>query len=552
MPRAKNTKDFSRATVMSEKAEENQEVKERWYQEEAIEAFMNCIDMDEDEHPLIVAPTGTGKSIIIAGIINGWLTEYPESDVLVLSHTKEILIQDHAALEKSFGEGRIGLYSAGLGRRDQRKITVAGIQSVYRRPELFTDAGLVVIDEAHLINHEDEGMYRSFLGALPDAIYVGLTATHFRTAGGYIHKGPNPIFTKLVYNLCEPESFQRLIDENYLVMPANKGTQTKLDAKAAKIKTTAGDYNLRDMSNAFDRTPVTKAAVKEIVETGSAKYKHWLVFAIDIEHAEHIATEFRSHGIVTACVHSKMGDHNRDAVMDEIKAGGYQAIVNVDILTTGFDFPAIDLIALLCPTKSPVKYVQCVGRGLRPSKDKTHCLILDFGGVVARLGPVDNVTVKEKKSGSGEGEPIMKECPECEGLNYAAVVKCDYCDHEFEFKHGLSSQSKTAALISQKEDKWLDVISVNYRIHQKVGKPNSLQVSYFTGIQSVSEWVCPAHNGRAGNMARHWIKNRGFEGIKTAGALMRVSQKLRIPTQIKVENKGRFTSVEGYKFASKI
>lgn len=504
---------------------------------------MNCLDLNPDDHPLIAAPTGVGKSLMLCGIAQNYMEE-SGYDVLVLSHVKEILAQDYEALCQFFGKKDVGLYSAGLSKREVRNVTVAGIQSVYKKAGRFRDVGLVIIDEAHMINTEDEGMYRQFLNEL-EATYVGLTATHFRTAGGYIHQAKNGIFTKLVYNLTEPENYQRLVEEGYLSRMFMKGTKTKLDAKKEKVKVTGGDYNLKALSTAFDRIPVTRSAIKEIINTGrQAKRKHWLIFAIDIEHAEHIANELRSNGIETACIHSKMKE-NREQMIHNIKAGMYQAIVNVDVLTTGFDFPAIDMVCLLCPTRSPVKYIQMVGRGGRPEESKDYCLILDFGRVVERLGPIDNVRVKQPGQ-RGDGDPVMKECPECEGLQHAAVRECEFCGHEFEFKHNLTDEAADGQITS--EPKWLDVVSVTYSIYKKPGKPDSLKVTYFCGLQSINEWVCPEHGGFATRLAKQWAQVRGVHPQLSAAGLLTQSQALREPKRIEVLNKGGYIQVEGYEF----
>ena len=122
----------------------------RWYQKKATDELMEAPLSNEDCHPIVVAPTGSGKTVMICDFIDKYLTDDHKAEVLVLSHVKEILQQDYDALEEYFEGYDIGLYSAGLGSRTKHQITVAGIQSVYKRPEEFKNAGVVIIDECHL------------------------------------------------------------------------------------------------------------------------------------------------------------------------------------------------------------------------------------------------------------------------------------------------------------------------------------------------------------------------------------------------------------------
>ena len=169
----------------------------RWYQEEAVNELIktNCA------HPVVVAPTGSGKTLILCGFIDKCLTKNPKHNVLVLSHVEDILRQDFKAIEKYFGEDSCGLYSAGLSSRTIKKLTVAGIQSVYRKPEYFSQFTIIIIDECHLINHKREGMYRKFLESFDNAQYIGLTATPWRLSHGRICDGEEALFTDIIYDL---------------------------------------------------------------------------------------------------------------------------------------------------------------------------------------------------------------------------------------------------------------------------------------------------------------------------------------------------------------
>lgn len=410
--------------------------KPRYYQTECAQALFDAIEKDSNCHPVGAIPTGAGKTMVMCELIDRYMSKHPFAGTLVLSHVKEILEQNHNALVDHFGGYGTALYSAGLHSRDVGKITVAGIQSVYNRPELFdyADVGLVIIDECHLVNTKQQGMYRTFLSEMREANYVGLSATPFRTGYGYIHVGEDALFNKLAYNMCDINGFNKLIEDGYLCRLISKGTEMKL--KTDGLKTRMNDYITKEMSQRFDRMTITDRAVDEIIRFGE-KYKKWLVFAIDINHAEHIAEAFRKRDVPTGCVHSKM-DGDRDYDISRFKSGEYRCLVNVDILTTGFDAPDIDLIAMLRPTQSPVLHIQSLGRGMRIAPNKDHCLVLDFAGNVARLGPINDVQIDQVKPGTGVGGARMKECPECLGYLPISARECEWCGYKYPVKEKIT------------------------------------------------------------------------------------------------------------------
>jgi DNA repair protein RadD len=477
-------------------------MKPRWYQTEAADALLKSVLESSDNHPIAAVPTGAGKTIIMCLFIDAYLSLHPSNHILVLSHVKEILTQDHDALTDYFDGHTIGLWSSGLHSKDIRTITVAGIQSVWRCPDRFAHFDIVIIDECHLVTVRQSGMYREFLSNL-SVNYVGLTATHFRLGHGYIHEGEGALFNLLPYDLSSTDNFNRLVDEGFLTNLIAKGTEMKMNTEGLAMR--GGDFAVKGMSKRFDRETVTNLAVKELVKFGE-KYKKWLIFAIDIKHAEHITEALNSHGIKAACVHSRM-EQDRDEVIRDFKRDRYRAVVNVDILTTGFDVPSIDLIGMLRPTKSPVLHVQSLGRGLRVSPGKDHCLVLDFAGNTQRLGPINDVTVKKKEKGNGDGQPMAKECPDCKVLHHISVRVCDVCGHEFEFKTSLTEHSSDAEVVRRnQEPAWFSVKKVVCYRHSKNGKPDSVRVRYvLENMKLVDEWICLDHEGYAATAARRWV-----------------------------------------------
>ena len=507
----------------------------RYYQEEGIKAAFDSMRLGN--HPLAAYPTGSGKTAVLAGITEKAINKF-NGKVLILSHVKEILEQNYEALKFHLG-GDVGLYSAGLGKRTKADITVAGIQSIYKRGREFNQYDLVIIDECHMIPNSGSGMYRKLFKVMGKTKYMGLTATPYRLGDGYIY-GEGRLFTDLCIDYTTGEKFAKLVDEGWI--SDIKAIRTQLEFDTQKIHTRGGDFIETELSSEFDRDSTTNAAVKEMIRVGE-NYKKWLVFAIDINHAEHIAEELIRCGIPANVVHSKM-EQNRDVVIRDYKSGKYRCLVNVGILTTGFDDPSIDLIGLLRPTQSPVLHVQTIGRGMRKSDGKNHCAVLDFAGNTKRLGPVNSITVKEKGKGVG-GEPITKTCPTCDAIHHPSVRICKWCNYKFQFKHGLSG-SDGGAVIARKTN-WKQVDQVSYEVHKKPYRPDSLKVLYHCGLDVYSDYVFLDSRGYAKFKANHWVNFRGGKADSVDEALGE-SDIYKIPNRILVDTSAKYPIISDYSF----
>jgi len=274
----------------------------RPYQDVAPKKVFDFLRNNPKGHPLVAVPTGGGKTVILAEITKQAIKKWPKTKVLILSHVKEILSQNHKALEFHTGL-RVGIYSAGIGLREVEQVTVASIQSVFRKPKLFEDYDLIIIDECHRIPRGDNTMYLKFFAGLKNPKYLGLTATPYRLGSGLIYGEEDSIFTELIYDLTTKEKFLQLIDDGYLCNLKVQATDMALNVN--NIKTVAGDFDNKQMSQNLDVDRITKIAVKEIIRSGE-NYKKWLIFAIDIKHAENIAEELGKNDIPTMVVHSKM------------------------------------------------------------------------------------------------------------------------------------------------------------------------------------------------------------------------------------------------------
>ena len=514
----------------------------RYYQDESVDRTIRYIKRDPTKSPLIAQPTGSGKTPIIAELINQ-LDDY----VLVISHVKEILQQNYTAITKHMPNADVGINSAGLGRREISDITVASIQSIWRTPEAFKDFKYIIVDECHLIPNDGEGMYNSFLEGMKHATIIGLTATPFRLGWGYIY-GKDRMFDDLVIDYTQGAKFVKLIEEGYLSPLSTKATKVRMDTD--DVKMVGGDFDSKQLAKKFDTKAVTDAAIKEVIDRASDR-KKWLVFAIDIDHAEHIAETLLRAGIKTMIVHSKM-EFDRDTVIKMFKDGKYQAIVNVNVLTTGFDVPDIDLIVGLRPTMSVSLYIQMTGRGLRIAEGKKDCLVMDFAGNTARLGPINDVKIRNKgERRETNADPITKECPVCNEVVHPSVRVCPSCGHKFEFKTNIESKHSDLDIVSvgkEKKPKWFQVEKVTYAINHKSHSPSSVLVTYWCSIMHFKEWVCIEHSGYAKHKANHWIDQRGGIKCETVEDLMKIKDTLKKPNRIRVDKSGKYNSIIDYSF----
>ena len=511
----------------------------RHYQAGSTPAIATYTYTHPGKNPIVALPTGAGKSYCIADFIK-WAVEKKKT-VLVLTHVKEIIEQNASSIERYTGHS-VKTYSASVGKREVGKITVAGIQSVHRHPDLFSHFDFIVIDECHRVSYDSKSMYRSFL-TNHRATIVGFTATPFRLGTGAIYGNDDAhIFDEVIYDWTHKEKFVQLVKEGHLTPLIAEGTSFKMDAE--DIRMTGGDFNLKDLADKYDRESVTNAILEEVVKKGADR-KQWLLFAIDMDHADHIAEWLNRKGIATAVVHSKMEEYgfDRDKVIKDIKDFKYRCVVNVDILTTGFDHPAIDMIAILRMTESPVLHVQIAGRGSRTYPGKKDCLILDFAGNFERLGPINDPVIRIKGKGKGGGDPIMKECPECSLLVFAAARVCSRCGHQFPREHGLTPNSFNAAIIDSGEPVWLNVDRVDYASNPVFGKPTTLVVIYHCGNRKIKEFICMEHNGFAKHKAHHWIKYRGGTPTTTVAEFMPQTAMLKVPKRIRVTKTGKYFNI---------
>lgn len=481
----------------------------RPYQEAAKAAVYEHL-RTRDDNPSVVIPTAGGKTPIIASICKDAVGPW-DGRVLILAHVKELLEQAAEKLNVICPEVQFGVYSAGLKRRDtEHAVIIAGIQSVYKRACELDAFDLIIVDEAHLIPPDGEGMYQQFLAETkvinPRVRTIGLTATPFRLKSGMICSPEN-----ILNAICFEVGVRELIRDGYLCRLVTKAGLQKIDTGDLHVR--GGEFVAGEVEDLMDQDGLVIAACTEIV--GLTHDRHsCLLFASGVKHGQHVAKVMqdisgRECGFVCGDTPTK----ERDKLLERFKAGELKYLANVNVLTTGFDAPNIDCVALLRPTMSPGLFYQMCGRGFRLHPGKQDCLVLDFGGNVLRHGPVDQIRIPDRIP-NGAGVAPAKECPQCSSLIATGYAICPDCGYVFpppdRQKHDAKA-SEAGILSGQVTDTEYDVQDVTYSVHAKRGAsedaPKSLRVDYRLGLNHwQSEFICLEHDGYARQKAIGWWK----------------------------------------------
>lgn len=533
----------------------------RWYQQQAVESVYQHL-REKDTNPCIVIPTGGGKTPIIATIAHD-ATKIWGGRICLVADRKELLTQTTETLRRIDPTLDIGVYSASLKSRVKKAaITVAQIQSIYNKATKFDPWDLILVDEAHGIAPDGEGRYQTFLNAAklmnPNTRLIGLTATPYRLGCGYICAPDH-----LLHEVCFEVGVKELIAQGFLSKVISKQGDR---CDTTGLHTRQGEFIERELEYLM-MAKVESACVDIVSRTADRKAA--LVFCVSVAHAVAVANKLAE--IQPARVELVTGQTLsgfRDQYVDDFKAGRIKYLVNVNMLTTGFDAPNVDAIALLRPTLSPGLYYQSVGRGFRLCEGKQDCLVLDYSGNIERHGPIDQIR-PPREPGEGGGTAPQKICPQCSSFVHAALTECMDCGFVFpvkEFdKHDTKPSDKEIVSGTQEPPEpteiEVDVADTRYHQHWKKnaepGTPSTLKVTYFgKGLvdKPWMEWVCLDHDegSFAKGKALEWLSHRWPNGPLSVEEAVEIGNKggFNEPTKIKVKIEGKFPRIEAIEFKS--
>lgn len=558
----------------------------RDYQQWGIDAIWQYF-REHTGNPIVAMPTGTGKSHVLEGLIQSMMKAFPMTRVMMLTHVKELIGQNLDKFVKAWPNAPVGVFSAGLKRREHTyPITFAGIQSVGKKAHLFGHIDVIFIDECDLVSDNEKTLYRKFIEDLrkvnPNLKVVGLTATPWRAGLGLLTEEKGGIFTDIPVDMTGVDAFNWFIDEGYLVPLVTKPTQLLLDTKTLHIR--GGEYVEKEMQDAWDKEEITRAALEEALEIAGDRRK-WLIFGAGVQHCKNIAQMLSSMGRYCEAVYTGM--ENRDGIIKGFKDGAIPALVNNNILTTGFDDPEVDLILILRATTRSRLLVQILGRGTRPcyspgfdlnttegrllsiaNSPKHNCMVLDYARNVEKLGPINDPVVPRPKGSGGAAVAPVKLCEVCNTYNHTTARFCGGkakddpkfnpdagCGSEFSFAVKIKAEASSTQII-KKDDipivQLFKVDHVTYGPYIKNGAPKMMKVSYYCGIKVFTDYVCIEHprDSFAAKKARDWMRERSYNRTiyNTVDEALDRAEYFKAPTHLDVQVNSKFPQIKRYCF----
>lgn len=405
----------------------------RPYQQESVDAVVDHIKKRLSPCLLELA-TGAGKSLIVSAIAKYLKGVAPQKRVLCIAPSLELIVQNHAKYTEWYKEPA-SIYCASAGSKDLRhSVIFASPISALKNINKIARLGIsgIIIDEAHGVTptmlslikaiheYEVEGVQ------INDKVRViGMTATPYRTGTGYIYssdhsgeesiyydddKARNPYYSRLLYRVTAGELIAQGFLSNVRIGEEDEHYDTSTLEKDKK-----GEFTKSSVSKAFNGNTKTERIVQKIMSYAESRMGV-MIFAATISHAQEIVGYLPQDCTRLVTGNKKItSEKERELYIKEFKAQRVKYLVNVDVLTTGFDAPHVDLIAVMRATESPGLLQQIVGRGLRLHPDKDDCLILDFAENISRHNLQDDIFTPEikNKAIAGESVPIEVECPSC-------------------------------------------------------------------------------------------------------------------------------------------
>lgn len=368
----------------------------RPYQQEAVDAGINFFHSKTKKNGIIIAPTGSGKSLIIALIAMGL-----EGKTIIFQPSLEILQQNYAKFI-SYGY-RAAVYSASAGQKTIHNVTFATIGSVANKHHLFRDVKNIIIDECHLVS-ADAGMYNDFIESFAQGKkkgkevvkVLGLTATPYRLVSGsggaelrFLTRSVPRIFNEVLYYIQNDLLFNNgyLAKLEYYSFDYVDRTQLQMN----KSGTDFTEQSIQKLYSRIDMIGQTASTANRLL----AKRKNLLVFCSLISEAEKVAHRVPGAVVLTG----KTDKSKREKILRQFKAGVIKCVINVGVLTTGFDYPELECVLMARSTMSLAIYYQIVGRAMRPHPDKESAWIVDLGGNVKFFGKIETMRIQQTNTG---------------------------------------------------------------------------------------------------------------------------------------------------------
>jgi len=368
----------------------------RDYQKKAIEASLSTLE--KKKNGIVVMPTGSGKSLIITEIAHR-----SQGKAIILQPTKEILEQNVEKM-KSYGVSNIGIYSASMNKKTIGTITFATIGTIIKQKSAFENFQRIIVDECHKVNSKG-GQYEEFISHL-NLPTIGLTATPFRMRNYHNMRSGDYVAESRILTRTRPRIFSQIIHITQLQELFSQGYLSPLeyicydDYDSRQIKSTSTEQGYDDKS--LERYNQQKQIPGKIIgEVAKSKSEHILAFTPFVSESDAVVDGLKRVGISCGTISATTPKREREYLVDAFRSGHIRCVVNVGVLTTGFDYPELDCIILGRPTKSVSLYYQMVGRGIRPYPGKLACQLIDLTDNVKRFGKIESFTFFDRSEGTG-------------------------------------------------------------------------------------------------------------------------------------------------------
>ena len=448
----------------------------RPYQEVAVSAASEALD--KYKNTLVVAPTGAGKTIMLSALVG---KRYKKcKNVLILQHRDELVNQNMTKFKKV--NENISTSVVNAETKDWNADAVFSmVQTLSRLNNLsgMSKVDMVVVDEAHHVAAETYQRIINKAKELNDKVeIVGFTATPNRGD----KKGIRNVFN----NCSQQIEISTLINEGYLVKPRTFVIDVGVQDELRNVRKTISDFDMLEVAEIMNRRAINKRVVEEW--SSKAGDRKTVVFCSTIQHAQNLCEEFVQIGVNAKCVTGDTPREEREEILHDLAHGDVQVVVNVAVLTEGFDAPPVSCVVLTRPCSFKSTMVQMIGRGLRtvdpeefPDVIKTDCIVLDFGTSILTHGSLDDAVDLDGSDGDGRnGEAPVKVCPECDSFVPLAVRECPMCGHTFEGSGGdpLEKFEMTEIdLMNRSPFRWIDLF----------GNGRCMAATGFSGFSMVAD-----------------------------------------------------------------
>jgi DNA repair protein RadD len=526
----------------------------RFDQVEAHDAVVAALD-NGIRRPLVVAPMAWGKSVLLAMLVVT-LAIRRGLRVLVLAHRRELLEQNFGVLRRLAPDIDAGICAASLKNDNTgARVVIGSTATIYRRLRRIGHVDVILLDEAHLLGPGSSTMLARIHEALGEPPLAGCTATPYRTDSA---------------SLIDAGLFEAIVHETTLRDALDAGLLAPLVVKTPKqgridlsgVRIVAGEFHAGEMEAAAMAGSVTAQAVQRIVEVAcEERRRSWLLFAAGVAHARQIGVELARHGVSHAVVIGDTDSDDRGDAIARFRGGELTALVNCNVLTTGFDVTRIDLIGFLRATCSPVLWVQSAGRGMRVHPGKADCRMLDFGNNVLRHGPLDNIRLRAtgERHDANAAASRVRVCRFCEEVNARDALVCIACGEPL-VKPIIPKIDPVAADLEvlgggRRDARWTPVHGASARIHVKPGSQPCLRLSFTTDAGKVCEFLALEHArvGARWHAQQSWRKFSArphlAPPVSADEALERLRRgELRRPARLLVAQDGQWLRVKAVAF----